>query len=152
VFITAVGGRERIVEDMNVLRETTSRGLLNCVCLLLPDRTWYKLFVLFPRSSCLPANSLFGAPSTKRRAMAASSAARPPGVNPQEVASLFTSQVAAALQFEMEEVFAMTSEGLRGRLLMLHHAKAQGVCSAQCRQAHHVPQPRAPRACSGPRN
>jgi hypothetical protein len=47
-------------------------------------------------------------------------------VNPQEVASLFTSQVAAALQFEMEEVFAMTSEGLRGRLLMLHHAKAQG--------------------------
>ena len=58
--------------------------------------------------------------------MAAPSAARPPGVNPQGVASLFTSQVAAALQFEMEEVFAMTSEGLRGRLLMLHHAKAQG--------------------------
>ena len=56
----------------------------------------------------------------------ASPAARPPGVNPTEVVSLFTSQVAAALQFEMEEVFAMTSEGLRGRLLMLQHAKAQG--------------------------
>ena len=54
------------------------------------------------------------------------STARPPGVSPTEVASLFTSQVAAALQFEMEEVFAMTSEGLRGRLLMLQHAKAQG--------------------------
>ena len=47
-------------------------------------------------------------------------------VNPNEVASLFTAQLAAALQFEMEEVFGMTDEGLRGRLLMLQHAKAQG--------------------------
>lgn len=47
-------------------------------------------------------------------------------INPNEVASLFTAQLAAALQFEMEEVFGMTDEGLRGRLLMLQHAKAQG--------------------------
>ena len=47
-------------------------------------------------------------------------------INPNEVASLFTAQLAAALQLEMEEVFGMTDEGLRGRLLMLQHAKAQG--------------------------
>lgn len=58
--------------------------------------------------------------------MAAAAGNTRAGVNPNEVASLFTSQVAAALQFEMEEVFAMTSEGLRGRLLMLQHATAQG--------------------------
>ena len=57
------------------------------------------------------------------RAPASASAA---SVNPNEVASLFTAQLAAALQFEMEEVFGMTDEGLRGRLLMLQHAKAQG--------------------------
>ena len=39
------------------------------------------------------------------------------------IASLFGAQVVAALQFEMEEVFAMTTEGLRGRLLMLQHAQ-----------------------------
>jgi hypothetical protein len=48
------------------------------------------------------------------------------GVDPSEVASLFTAQLEAALQFEMEEVFGMTDEGLRGRMLMLQHAKAQG--------------------------
>jgi hypothetical protein len=42
------------------------------------------------------------------------------------IASLFGAQVVAALQFEMEEVFAMTTEGLRGRLLMLQHAQSQG--------------------------
>ncbi|KAJ1479281.1 hypothetical protein T484DRAFT_1903174, partial [Baffinella frigidus] len=42
------------------------------------------------------------------------------------IAHLYGAQVVAALQFEMEEVFGMTTEGLRGRLLMLRHAQSQG--------------------------
>jgi len=44
----------------------------------------------------------------------------------EAVANLFGAQVVAALQFEMEEVFNMTTEGLRGRVLMLQHAQSQG--------------------------
>lgn len=35
-------------------------------------------------------------------------------------------QLSAALQFDMAEVFHMTTEGIRGRIMMLGHAKAQG--------------------------
>ena len=48
------------------------------------------------------------------------------GPKPGDIAQLFSAQVAAALEFQMEEVFAMTTEGLKGRLLMLKHAMTQG--------------------------
>jgi hypothetical protein len=61
-----------------------------------------------------------------KRKKDANGTARCVGIGYQTPLNRLNLQLSAALQFDMAEVFHMTTEGIRGRIMMLGHAKAQG--------------------------